>query len=78
MESNLNGSLLISMMLVVLIGVAGKLIEAIHLQKANHAAREEHSGRRAPLHNLWLRLHMLAAAVLVALLAFHILSVYYF
>ncbi len=80
--SNLNGALLLSLMAVVLIGVAGKLIEAIHLQRnvqsAKAEAGKEGGRRRAPMHTYWLRLHMMLATVLVALLGFHIFSVYYF
>ena len=83
MGANLNSWLLLSLIAVVVVGVSGKLIEAIHLQRLASAAKKGKShaslGRlTAFLHKNWVHLHVLVVAVVLSLLSFHILAVYYF
>jgi nitrite reductase (NADH) large subunit len=77
---NLNAWLLTSLFAVVLIGVAGKIGEAVRLRRAVQRAGQGAAAVKAsgPYHAAWLWLHTVAVAALVVLLAFHILSVYYF
>lgn len=87
---NLNGLLLSAMVGTILVGLVGKLAEALTVrrrqaQSANGAAKTNGNGNgngnsRHPfaLHTSWLSVHTVLVAALVALLGFHIFSVYYY
>ncbi len=81
--SNLNGLLLTSLVGTVLVGVGGKLGEALKLR---HAGRRQDRGERLdgsrnhrrPFRATWLLAHTVFVSLLLALVAFHVWSVYYF
>ncbi|HEX4953303.1 MAG TPA: hypothetical protein VF017_07910 [Thermoanaerobaculia bacterium] len=80
---NLNGLLLTSLVGTVLVGVGGKLGEALKLRQAErrHDRKEKlDSSRnsRRPFHATWLQAHTVLVGLLLALVAFHVFSVYYF
>lgn len=79
---NLNGYLLASLVLTILVGLGGKLAEAFHLrhfvQAPAGAGGATVPHRPALRHSSWLRLHTFLVTVLLIFVAFHVFSVYYF
>jgi hypothetical protein len=68
--SNLNGSLLASLLLTIFVALIGKLLENRRLESPGTKVND--------LRAVWLSVHLLLVAVTLVLLAFHVLSVYYF
>lgn len=79
--NNLNGLLLTTLVGTILIGLVGKLAEAFKVRRrAAHPAPAQPGGARQglSLHTSWLSVHTVLVAALVALLGFHVFSVYYY
>ena len=68
--AHLNGLLLASAQLAILIALAGKLLENRRLESG--------AGGVGRIRALWLPAHLLAVALLLVFLVFHVFSVYYF